>query len=73
MMAHPSDEALKHLVSSTNAVSNLDITVPAISNARDLFGPDLGAVRGKPFDRDQVQYDQSMSMSRRICTNVSKM
>ncbi len=47
LMAHPSDEALKHLVSSTNAVRNLDITVPAISNARDIFGPDLGAVRGK--------------------------
>eukprot|EP00804_Cyclotella_cryptica_P010749 CCRYP_005527-RA/>CCRYP_005527-RA protein AED:0.26 eAED:0.17 QI:0/0/0/1/1/1/3/0/840 len=47
MMAHPSHGTLKHLVSSTNAVRNLDISIPAIANANNLFGPDLGAVRGK--------------------------
>ena len=40
MMAHPSDEMLKHVVSSTNAVRNYDISVPAIANARRLFVPD---------------------------------
>jgi hypothetical protein len=51
MMAHPSDETLKHLVSSTNAVRNMDISVSAITNARQLFGPDLGGVRGKTVRR----------------------
>ena len=44
MMAHPLDEMLKHLV---NAVKNIDISAPAIANAKTLFGPDLGGVRGK--------------------------
>eukprot|EP00804_Cyclotella_cryptica_P005141 CCRYP_018676-RA/>CCRYP_018676-RA protein AED:0.47 eAED:0.17 QI:0/0/0/0.75/0.33/0.25/4/0/800 len=47
MMAHPSDGTFKHLVSSTNAVCNLDVSIPAIANANSLFGPDLGGVRGK--------------------------
>jgi hypothetical protein len=40
MMAHPSDKMIKHLVSSTNMVKYLDTSVPAISNAQQLFGPD---------------------------------
>ena len=51
MMAHPSDETMKHLVSSTNAVRNVDISVCEISNARQLFGTDLGGVRGKTVRR----------------------
>ena len=47
MMVHPSDMMLKHLVRSTYAVKNLDITVPAITNARQLFGPNLRGVRGE--------------------------
>eukprot|EP00804_Cyclotella_cryptica_P029934 CCRYP_017818-RB/>CCRYP_017818-RB protein AED:0.41 eAED:0.41 QI:0/0/0/1/0/0/2/0/209 len=47
MMAHPLDETLKHLVSSTNAMRNIDISVPAIANAKKLLGPNLGGVRGK--------------------------
>jgi hypothetical protein len=34
MMAHPSDKTLKHLVSSTSAVKNVDISVSEISNTR---------------------------------------
>eukprot|EP00804_Cyclotella_cryptica_P008701 CCRYP_018547-RA/>CCRYP_018547-RA protein AED:0.32 eAED:0.32 QI:0/-1/0/1/-1/1/1/0/427 len=41
MMAHPSDDTLRHLVSSTNAVRNLDLSPPAIANAKKLLGPDL--------------------------------
>eukprot|EP00804_Cyclotella_cryptica_P019912 CCRYP_007825-RA/>CCRYP_007825-RA protein AED:0.78 eAED:0.12 QI:0/-1/0/1/-1/1/1/0/255 len=47
MMAHPLDDTLRHLVSSTNAMRNLDLSPPAIANAKKLFGPDLRGVRGK--------------------------
>ena len=47
MMAHPTDAKMKHLVSSTHAVKNLDITVDAITNAHQIFGPDLAGVKGK--------------------------
>lgn len=51
MMVHPSDKILRHLVSLTNAGHNIDITVPAIANARQLFGPDLGGVKWKTVGR----------------------
>eukprot|EP00804_Cyclotella_cryptica_P006122 CCRYP_010732-RA/>CCRYP_010732-RA protein AED:0.20 eAED:0.22 QI:0/0/0/1/1/1/2/0/901 len=51
MMAHPSDGTFKHLVSSTNAMHNLDVSIPAIAIANSLFGPDLGGVRGKTVRR----------------------
>eukprot|EP00804_Cyclotella_cryptica_P028113 CCRYP_010983-RA/>CCRYP_010983-RA protein AED:0.51 eAED:0.45 QI:0/-1/0/1/-1/1/1/0/258 len=47
MMAHPSDETMRHPVSSTNAVRILNSSVPAIANTRNLFGPDLRGVTSK--------------------------
>ena len=47
MMAHPSDSAMKHVVSQTNAVRNCPVTVSDITNARTIFGPDRAGVRGK--------------------------
>eukprot|EP00804_Cyclotella_cryptica_P011815 CCRYP_021222-RA/>CCRYP_021222-RA protein AED:0.36 eAED:-0.92 QI:0/-1/0/1/-1/1/1/0/432 len=47
MMAHPSDSAMKHMVSQTNAVKNCPVTVTDITNARAIFGPDRAGVRGK--------------------------
>ncbi len=47
MMAHPSDSAMRHLVSQTNAVTNCPITVSDITHAHAIFGPDWAGVRGK--------------------------
>lgn len=55
MMAHSSDATIKHLVSSTNAVWNFNVSVPAISNAKLLLGLDLGGIWEKCLGSDQVQ------------------
>ncbi len=47
MMAHPSDSAMMHLVSQTNAVTNCPITISNITNACAIFGPDQASFRGK--------------------------
>jgi len=46
MMAHPSEEKMRNLVSS-NTVANMPYTSTDIANSRMLFGPDRGAIRGK--------------------------
>ena len=40
MMAHSSEEKLRHLVSSTNVIRNFSFTLPAIANAKLIFGTD---------------------------------
>eukprot|EP00804_Cyclotella_cryptica_P007870 CCRYP_001432-RA/>CCRYP_001432-RA protein AED:0.43 eAED:0.43 QI:0/0/0/1/1/1/2/0/246 len=47
MMAHPSNSAMRHMVSQTNAVTSCPVTVSDIANTRTIFGPDRGSVRGK--------------------------
>ena len=51
MMAHPSADNMKHLVSSTNAVENLPFGLKDLANSDLLFGRDRGAIRGKTVRR----------------------
>jgi hypothetical protein len=47
MMAHPTDERLKHVVSNTNVVPNCTFNSTDLTNARAIYGPDRGGLRGK--------------------------
>jgi hypothetical protein len=47
MMAHPTDERLKHVVSNTNVVPNCTFNATDLTNARAIYGPDRGGLRGK--------------------------
>jgi hypothetical protein len=47
MMAHPTDERLKHVVSNTNIVPNCTFNATDLTNARAIYGPDRGGLRGK--------------------------
>ena len=50
MMAHPTNEKLKHVV-STNIIQNCDFNSSDLTNATALFGPDRGSLRGKTVRR----------------------
>jgi hypothetical protein len=47
MMAHPTDERLKHVVSNTNVVPNCTFNATDLTNAHAIYGPDRGGLRGK--------------------------
>jgi hypothetical protein len=47
MMAHPTAEKLRQMVSFTNAVANCPVSSADLTNANALFGPDRGGIRGK--------------------------
>ena len=67
MMAHPSDAKLKQVVSKTNSVHNCPVTVAAITDARKLFGPNIGGIRGKTVrKRAQKVRLEYVSISREL-------
>ena len=48
MMGHPSEAAfMKHVVSSSPVIKNCQVTLADVSNARIIFGPERGNVKGK--------------------------
>jgi hypothetical protein len=48
MMGHPSEAAfMKHVVSSSPVIKNCQVTLADVSNAKIIFGPERGNVKGK--------------------------
>ena len=48
MMGHPTEgNFVKHVVSSTLVVKNCQITLADVTNAKNIFGPDRGSLKGK--------------------------
>ncbi len=50
MIGSPSEKDYKGMVSS-NIIKNCPITVSGVTNAQNIFGPDLASVQGKSMQR----------------------
>lgn len=51
MMAHPSMQRMKQLVSRNTIVKNMPFTTTNLTNSDALFCPDRGAIRGNTVRR----------------------
>ena len=57
MMGHPSQRDFANLVHD-QLVQNCPITTNDVTNAYNIFGPDLAGLRGKTLRKNQLTYTQ---------------